>query len=93
MYDDYNGLPRNPMGFVLVSLVCGIIGTAVVFLLSDYSLLSAILGATGMVIGGFSISLAHHFPTKERMQYMGFAAAGIMMSVISFMFGFVYFLT
>ncbi|MDR1954764.1 MAG: hypothetical protein LBP82_02280 [Candidatus Methanoplasma sp.] len=40
-----------------------------------------------MVAGGFTMSHANHFPTNDRLKYMGLAGAGILTSVMSFMFG------
>jgi len=93
MYTDYDDIPKNPIGYGLLSLVCGAVGTIIVFLFSDLSIVSAGLGAIGMVVGGFAISTASRFPLDGRVKYMAIAALGIMLSVISFMFGFVYFLT
>jgi len=93
MYDDYNGIPRNPMAYGMLALLCGALGTIIVFLIPNLSLIAAALGAVGMIVGGFAIGVANRFPGKERMQYMVISAAGIMLSVIAFMFGFVNFLT
>ncbi|MCL1811569.1 MAG: hypothetical protein FWG41_05070 [Methanomassiliicoccaceae archaeon] len=89
MDDDYRDIPRNPVGYAILSLFCGVIGTVIVFRFSELSVASVVLGAVGMVIGGFAISLANHFPTKDRLQYIWLAGTGIMASVICFMFGFV----
>jgi len=90
MDDYYNRPPRNPVAYGLLSLVCGIFGV-VSFYIFDQPMVAAGLGAVGMVIGGFAINIASHFPLsdKNRPQYMGFAATGIMASVIAFMLGFV----
>ncbi len=90
MKDDYNQVPRNPVVYGMLSLFCGVIGTAVVFMMESMAIASVGLGAVGMLVGGFSISIASHFPnSKDKASYMGLAAAGIMASVIAFMFGIV----
>ena len=89
-YYSYSGKPpRNPVVYGILSLVCGTVGTGLAFY-TDYFMIATILGAVGMVVGGFSVSIANHFPSKDRFQYMWFAVAGIMASVIAFMFGLVY---
>ena len=93
MYSDYDDVPRNPMGYVLLTLACGVLGMVIVFALSDLSLVAVILGAVGMVIGGFAINVANRFPTNDRIKYVAIAAVGIMTSVMAFMFGFVNFLS
>jgi hypothetical protein len=90
MDDNYYGTPRNPLGYALISLFCGIVGTAVVFGLPDLSIAAAVLGAAGMVIGGFAIGVANRHPSTDRIPLMLLAGAGVMMSVISFMLGFVH---
>lgn len=87
MNEDYDEIPRNPVGYALVALFCGVIGTVITFTLTDYSMVSTILGAVGMVIGGFAINVANHFPTRDRVPFMGLSAVGLMTSVIAFMFG------
>jgi len=91
MDDDYYGVPRNPLGYALITLICGVLGTVMAFT-SEVYVVSVILGAVGMFVGGFAISVANRDRSKERIQYMLLAGAGIMASTISFMFGFVYWL-
>ncbi|MCL2032609.1 MAG: hypothetical protein FWH45_00550 [Methanomassiliicoccaceae archaeon] len=90
MDDYYDRPPRNPVAYGLLSLVCGIFGV-VAYYSFNVPMAATCLGAIGMVIGGFSINVASHFPLsdKNRPQYMGFAATGLMASVIAFMLGFV----
>lgn len=90
MYNDYDDIPKNPIGYCVLSLICGVVGTIIVFTFKDLSLVSAGLGAIGMIIGGYAIGVANHFPTQDRVQFMFLAGVGIMVSVIAFMFGFVY---
>ncbi|MDR1690506.1 MAG: hypothetical protein LBR42_01505 [Candidatus Methanoplasma sp.] len=85
--DDYNEIPRNPLWYGVLSMACGVIGTVIVFTLSEQAMISVILGAIGMLVGGFAINLSNHFPTNARTSFMGIAGVGIMTSVISFMFG------
>ena len=89
MDNNYGDIPRNPVGYGILSLFCGVLGTVIVFTASDYSAVSVALGAIGMVMGGFAFSLASRFPTDDRVQFMGLAAVGILTSVIAFMFGLV----
>jgi hypothetical protein len=89
--DDYDRPPRNPVLYGMISLFCGIVGCGIVFFYSEYYYISIILGAVGMLLGGFSISIANHFPAREKYQYMWFAIVGVMASVICFMFGMVKF--
>jgi len=91
MDDNYNEIPRNPFAFAMAALLCGVLGTALVFT-SEVYIASVIMGAAGMFVGGFAISLSNRNTSRDRIQYMLLAGAGIMTSVISFMFGFVYWL-
>jgi len=90
MYDGYDEIPKNPVGYCLLAIACGIVGVVIVFTAKDLALVSLGLGAIGMVVGGYAIGLSNHFPTKDRVQFMGLSAVGIMVSVIAFMFGFAY---
>lgn len=90
MDKDYGYVPRNPVAYGLLSLACGAVGTFIAFRVPSLTLMAVVLGAIGMVVGGFSFSISNHFPSIDRVQYMGFAAAGIMASVIAFIFGMVY---
>ncbi|MDR0508844.1 MAG: hypothetical protein LBG63_03340 [Candidatus Methanoplasma sp.] len=92
MYTDYDDVPRNPIMYGLITLVCGVAGTVIVFLLPDLSAAAAVLGAIGLALGGYAISVANRSPASNRVKYMAIAGAGIMTSVIAFMFGFVNFL-
>ncbi|MDR3075515.1 MAG: hypothetical protein LBU30_05720 [Candidatus Methanoplasma sp.] len=85
--DDYDDIPRNPVGYAALSLACGLAGVAIVLALSEQSMISVMLGAVGMVVGGFAINLGNHFPTDDRIKFMAISAAGILMSVMAFMFG------
>lgn len=87
MSDDYNEIPRNPAGYAIASLLCGVAGTVIVFNLEGQAIISVILGAVGMLVGGFAINLSNHFPTNDRVQFMILSGMGILSSVISFMFG------
>ncbi len=87
MNDDYNEVPRNPAGYAIISLILGVIGTVIVFMFSEQAMISVIIGAIGMVLGGFAINLSNHFPTNDRVQFMALSGIGILTSVISFMFG------
>jgi hypothetical protein len=87
--DDYYDVPKNPVGYGILSLLCGVAGTVIAFTLEDLAIVSVILGAVGLVVGGYGINLSGRMPKNFRAQYMGWAAAGIMTSVIAFMFGFV----
>lgn len=89
MNDEFDEIPRNPLGFALVSLLCGVIGAVIAFAFADLSMVAVILGAIGMVMGGFAINLSNHFPTNDRIMFMGLSAVGILTSVIAFMFGLV----
>jgi len=85
---DYE-VPRNPVVWGMFSLLCGVAGVIIVQL-TDFPYIGAALGAIGLIVGGFSTSIAYHFPSRDKMQYVGFSAAGILASVIAFMFGLVF---
>jgi hypothetical protein len=86
MYNEYNDIPRNPIMICLIALFLGVAGLALLFL-ADMAIIAIGLGAIGMVAGGYSISKANRGEQSKRMQYMVLAGAGIMTSVMSFMFG------
>ncbi|MCL1978886.1 MAG: hypothetical protein FWG60_01835, partial [Methanomassiliicoccaceae archaeon] len=77
----------NPVAWGMISLFAGVAAVAIAQI-TEYYPAAVILGGGGMLIGGFSISISSHFTTKEKYQYMWFAIAGIMASVIGFMLGF-----
>jgi CHASE2 domain-containing sensor protein len=88
--DDYNDIPKNPAGYAIISLFCGVVGVFIAFQLKDFAIAAVALGAVGLFLGGFAISVANHFPGKDRLQFMLLAGVGLMASVIAFMFGLVY---
>lgn len=87
--DEYNDVPKNPAGYALVSMFCGIIGVVIAFQFKDLAIGSIILGAVGLFLGGFGISVANHHPGPDRVQFMLLAGVGLMASVIAFMVGMV----
>jgi hypothetical protein len=89
MNDNYYKPPRNPVAWGMLALLLGCMGTFIAFK-TAMPMIATFLGAAGMMIGGFSINVAMHFPNtdKNKPSYIGFAAAGIMASVIAFMIGF-----
>ncbi|MDR1405234.1 MAG: hypothetical protein LBJ20_06715 [Candidatus Methanoplasma sp.] len=86
MDDNYYDIPRNPAGYAILSLVCGAVGTAIIFAVPEQSMVSVILGAIGLTVGGFAINLSNRSPTDGRVKLMGLSAAGILLSVMAFMF-------
>ena len=86
MYNEYDDIPRNPITLCLFALCLGVAGLALLFL-ADFAIIAIGFGATGMVAGGYSISKANRAEQSKRMLYMALAGAGIMASVMSFMFG------
>ncbi|MCL2333550.1 hypothetical protein [Candidatus Methanoplasma termitum] len=90
LLDDYNDIPKNPLGYALTSLFCGIVGVAILFILRDYAIAAVALGGVGLVVGGYAIGVANHFPGRSRVQYMVLAGAGLIASVMAFMLGFAY---
>jgi hypothetical protein len=90
MDDDYYGTPKNPMTWGLIALLLGGIGIVLIFATDQY-MIATFLGAAGMLVGGYAISVANKFSdiAAEKLPYMGLAAAGIFASVLAFMVGFV----
>ena len=90
MDDNYYGPPpRNPVVWGMLALFLGCVGTFLAFQ-TDLYMIATFMGGAGMMIGGFSVSVAMRFPStdKNKPSYIGFAAAGIMASTIAFMIGF-----
>jgi hypothetical protein len=92
MSNDYDPVPRNPLGLSLLAMIVGIIGTVIAFRIQSLLIAAIILGAVGMIIGGYAVSLGNHTHTPDRLQYMLMAGVGIMTSVIAFIVGLVYWL-
>jgi len=86
MYSEYDDIPRNPLVFCLIALFLGIAGLALLFL-ADMAIIATGLGAVGLVAGGYSISKVNRGEESKRIQYMVLAGAGLMASVMAFMFG------
>lgn len=89
LYDDLDAemLPRNPMWVCVAAIICGAAGLCAAFAMDGMEMVAIVLGGIGMVIGGYSISLANHCPNDKRMMFMALAALGIMLTVLAFMFG------
>jgi len=87
MDDDYRDIPKNPLGFAVLALFCGVTGTFIAQVFTDHAYIAIGLGAVGLLVGGYAISLSNHYPGPDRMQFMLLAGVGLMTSVIAFMFG------
>ena len=90
MDDDYRDIPKNPLAYAVVSMVCGIAGAVIAQIFSDYAYIAIGLGGIGLFIGGYAISIASHYPGQDKMQFMVMAGVGLMTSVIAFMLGLIF---
>jgi len=87
MDDDYRDIPKNPLMFCVLALACGVIGTIIALVFTDYAYISIGLGGIGLFVGGYAISISNHYPGPSRMQFMLLAGVGLLTSMIAFMFG------
>ncbi|MCL2317626.1 MAG: hypothetical protein FWC44_01020 [Methanomassiliicoccaceae archaeon] len=85
--DEYRDIPKNPLPFSLLALVCGVAGVFIAQVFIDHAYFAIGLGAIGLFVGGYAISIANHYPGPDRMQFMLLAGVGLMVSVLAFMFG------
>ena len=76
------------MTWVMITLFLGVVGAILAFF-KDYAMIAVLMGAAGMVVGGFSFSVVYRFPgsDKNKIMYMAIAGAGLMLSVVAFMIG------
>ncbi len=87
---DMEDRPRQPAGSLLMLAACAlIIGVlaAVCILFSDIA--AAILGAVGLLFGGYAMGLGYRHGGEKRNLYAATVAVGLMLAVIAFMLGFV----
>ena len=81
--------PKSPVaGFTAIGLavVFGILSIAMYFL--DVPAGGAVMGAVGLILGGFSFGKAYVLGGKKRNLLMGLVGAALLMSVVGFMLGF-----
>ena len=78
---------RNPMMFAGISLVLGIIACAAYFI--DQSIVAVLVGAVGMVLGGYSVNLPRLLDDSNKTVCMVLSVIGLFASIIGFLFGFV----
>ncbi len=84
--DEYD-VPKNPAVVSSIALLCGLIGAVMAFFVDGMAFVAIILGAVGMVAGGYSINLGNHMQDKDRIIFMAISGLAIMTSVLAFMFG------
>ena len=84
--EDKKAVQCNPMGICAASLIVGIISVAIVFG-TDMASAGFIIGAVGLVLGGYAINVANRSQDKNRMILLAFAAIGIFTSIFGFIFG------
>ena len=78
---------RNPLAFSAVSFVLGLITMVLYFV--EQPVAAVVVGAVGMVLGGYSVNLPRFIPGSNKTLCMALAALGIMLSIIGFLFGLV----
>lgn len=76
---------RNPMGICAVSLILGVIGVTLDFAV-DQRLIGMIVGAIGLMVGGYAINLANR-PSPNKTMYLVLSGLGLFLSVLAFMMG------
>ena len=87
-YKRESSIPR--MYFPLFSAIFGAVSLVAWYLAASSSMMqyvAIILGATGMVFGGYSTSFIRITKQDKRMPLMILAMAGILLSVVGFMLG------
>ena len=78
---------RNPMMFAAVSIVLGVIACATYFV--DQMTVAVVVGAVGMLVGGYSVNLPRLLEGSNRAVCMVLSTIGLFASIIGFLFGFV----
>lgn len=81
--------PKSPMaGYTAIALavVFGILSVVLYFV--DVPAGSAVFGAAGLVLGGFSFGKAYVLGGSRRNLLMGAVGAALLLSVVGFMLGF-----
>lgn len=82
--EDYSDA-RNPMGVCAITLLAGVAGFCLDFIATQY-IAGLIVGAVGMVIGGYAINKANR-SKDSRMLLIALAGIGLVLSVVAFMLG------
>lgn len=86
--DEFDEIPRNPMGVCIVTMLLGLVGVIILFAVPEQSLIALIAGAAGLGIGGYAINIANHFPIEgEKLKFVLMAGVGLLLSVIAFILG------
>jgi hypothetical protein len=79
---------RNPLGISMSSLIIGIISVALSLAVSQY-IAGAIVGAVGLILGGYAVNYANRSRKDPRWKILVAAAGiGLMLSMIGFIYGF-----
>lgn len=84
---DYDDVPKNPLGSGAITFICGLAGLLIALLANDIAIAGLILGALGLVVGGYAINVANRAIDEQRMMYLSVAGIGLMLSVLAFMIG------
>ncbi len=79
---------RSPSTFAYVTLVCGVFSA---LLLMIVPVASIVLGAVGLTLGGYSINISRISDKKDANLLVVFSAVGLLLSMLGFILGFVYF--
>jgi hypothetical protein len=79
---------RNPLGISMLSFILGIMSVAMSLAVSQY-IVGAIIGAVGLIIGGYAVNYANRSRKDPRWKmFVAFAGIGLMLSMVGFIYGF-----
>lgn len=73
------------MMIAAVGLIIGVISAVSVYMFDD--MIGLIVGAVGLVLGGYSVNLSNHCKTSEKMAFLIMSGIGLALSMIGFMLG------
>lgn len=78
---------RNPSTFAYVTIVCGVFSALLLMILP---LASIVLGALGLMLGGYSINISRISDKKNANMLVALSAIGLLLSMLGFILGFAY---
>ena len=77
---------RNPMAFVVIALVVGVVSVALGFV-DGAAIGGVVVGALGLVLGSYSVNLPRYLQDSNKGVCMGLAGVGMILSVFGFILG------
>lgn len=78
---------RNAVTFAFITLMCGM---AAALLLMFVPVVSIVLGALGLILGGYSFNLSRIADKRNMSMIITYSAVGLLLSMLAFILGLTY---